>query len=140
MELGDLPGLNAVLNGTCFLVLILGLIFIKKGKKGPHKLCMLTSLVLSVVFLSSYVYYHINFGSKCFTGTGSIRTLYFAILISHTALAILNVPMVIITFNHAFRENWDKHKKMARITFPIWTYVSLTGVLVYMFLYRWFPS
>jgi uncharacterized membrane protein YozB (DUF420 family) len=140
MNLTDLPGINALLNGSCFIFLVMGFIFIKKGNEKAHKFCMIAALLLSILFLSSYLYYHFNFGSKKFTGQGTVRTVYFVILISHTILAMVNLPMIILTFIHAFRENWSKHKKIAKYTFPVWAYVSLTGVIVYMFLYRWFPA
>lgn len=134
----SLPAVNAVLNGTCGLLLILGFLFILARKILPHKICMLSALVVSAVFLASYLTYHYYMGSTKFAGVGWTRPLYFGILITHTVLAALVVPLALITVTRALRGTLAKHKKIARWTLPIWLYVSITGVIVYFMLYHWF--
>ena len=138
MTLQDLPTLNASLNTIAGFLLLSGYIAIKKGNKELHKKLMISALVVSAAFLTSYLIYHYNVPSKKFPDLGWIKTLYLIILIPHIILAALMVPMILKTFWHAFRGEWDKHKKIAKITFPIWMYVSVTGVLVYLMLYQWF--
>jgi putative membrane protein len=139
MTVGDLPLLNAVLNTTSTVFLLLGYYFIRQKKKVTHKKMMITALVTSGLFLISYLIYHYNVGSVKFTGQGTVRTVYFIILISHTILAILLPPLVGITLVRALRERFDKHRVIARWTLPIWLYVSITGVAVYLMLYQLFP-
>ncbi|MGE3608231.1 MAG: DUF420 domain-containing protein [Bacteriovoracaceae bacterium] len=138
MTLLELPSLNASLNTLSALLLLAGLIAIKKNQKELHKKFMVAALVTSAAFLTCYLIYHFNVPSKKFPDLGWIKTVYLIILIPHVILATLMVPMILKTFWHAFRGEWDKHKKIAKITFPIWMYVSVTGVLVYFMLYRWF--
>jgi len=135
----DLPFINAILNSSAFLTILTGLIFIKKGNKSAHAKCMILGFILSTLFLILYLFYHYQVGSKHFTGVGSIRVVYFSILISHTILAVVNLPLILRTFYLASKKNWESHKKWARVTFPIWSYVSVTGVIVYLFLYQWYP-
>ena len=138
MSTTDLPLVNAVLNGTSTFCLLLGLWSIQQGDTERHKRFMVAALTVSVLFLVSYLTYHSLHGSTKFQGQGGVRTLYFAILISHTILAAVVAPLVIVTVRFAIRRQFERHKKWARVTFPIWLYVSVTGVLIYMMLYQWF--
>lgn len=140
MDISYLPLINACLNGATVCLLVAGLIFIKKGNQKLHILCMFTALVLSALFLTSYLYYHFHHGITRFAAEGLPRKVYFFILISHTTLAILNLPLIITTVYQAAKGRFAKHKTIARWTWPIWVYVSSTGVLVYLMLYVWFPS
>jgi|SRR5690606_15530531 len=139
MTVQDLPTLNASLNAVAGVLLLIGYIVIKQGKRDLHKWIMTSALVVSAAFLTSYLIYHYHVPSKKFLGTGFIKTFYFFILIPHIILAAVMVPMILKTFWHAYRSEWDKHKKIAKITFPIWMYVSVTGVIVYFMLYHWYP-
>lgn len=130
-----LPTLNAILNGTTVVLLTGGLMAILKGQKALHKKFMIGALLFSLLFLTTYLIYHYQFGSTRFTGQGWIRPLYFFILITHTILAAGIVPMVLLTLYKALKEDFVTHKKIARWTWPIWIYVSLTGVIIYLFLY-----
>lgn len=136
MTVTDLPALNASLNATSFVLLITGWFLIRSGRREAHKRCMIAALAVSTMFLTSYVIYHLNVGSVPFQKTGWIRTLYFAVLIPHVILAVVIVPMVLITVSRALSSRFDKHKQIARITLPLWLYVSVTGVIVYLMLYR----
>lgn len=138
MTVHDLPALNASLNGLATLLLGAGYVAIRRGKKVLHKRLMIAALVASALFLSCYLVYHAHVGSRPFPELGWIKTLYLWILFPHIILAVVMVPMILKTFWHAFREDWEKHKKIARLTFPIWMYVSVTGVLIYAMLYQWF--
>lgn len=129
-----LPGLNALLNGLCTICLIRGYILIKKGRKTEHRNMMLTALSLSALFLISYVTYHHYQGDTKFINPGNIRYVYFSILISHIAASVIVVPMIFTTVYFAATKNFVKHPKVARITFPIWLYVSSTGVLIFLML------
>jgi uncharacterized membrane protein YozB (DUF420 family) len=140
MNLTDLPTLNATLNSISGIFLLSGYIAIKKNKKELHRNLMISALVVSAAFLTSYLIYHFNVPSKKFPDLGWIKTLYFLILFPHIILAVIMVPMILKTFWHAYKQEWESHKKIARITFPIWMYVSVTGVLVYFMLYQWFPG
>ncbi len=130
-----LPSINAGLNSASALLLAVGYLFIRSKKVTAHKLCMLSAFTTSTLFLISYLTYHYQVGSVPFKGEGWIRTLYFTILISHTALALAVVPLVLVTLTRALKGNFDKHKRIARWTLPIWLYVSVTGVIVYWMLY-----
>ncbi len=132
------PVINASLNGTSTVLLVTGRWLIGQRRIAAHRLVMLTAVVTSSLFLISYLYYHYHVGSVRFQGTGWSRPLYFTILISHVVLAAAIVPLVIITLTRALRERFDKHRAIARWTFPLWLYVSVTGVLVYFMLYKWF--
>lgn len=136
-----LPALNATLNGIASVCLILGLIFIKRKERGRHKVAMLTAVSCSILFLTSYLIYHFGHaGITRFTTEGWPRTLYFTILWTHTPLAAIVAPLIVVTLKRALKSNFTAHSKLARWTFPIWMYVSITGVLIYFMLYRWFPS
>jgi uncharacterized membrane protein YozB (DUF420 family) len=134
------PVINASLNGTSTVLLLTGRWFIAQRKIAAHRLMMLAAVVTSTLFLISYLYYHFHVGSVHFQGTGWARPLYFTILISHVVLAAAIVPLVIITLTRALRERFDKHRAIARWTFPLWLYVSITGVIVYFMLYQWFAA
>ena len=136
MDLSVLPTVNALLNGTSALLLTVGWALIMKGKREAHKACMLSAFACSILFLISYLTYHYNVGSVHFQGQGSIRTLYFTVLISHTVLAAAVPFLALITLVRALREQFDRHRRIARWTLPIWLYVSMTGVVVYWMLYR----
>jgi putative membrane protein len=126
-----LPALNAFLNGTTSLLLILGVLAIKKGQRKTHEKYMKGALILSVIFLLSYIAYHASSEPAKYGGEGILKYLYFFILFTHIILAAAIVPLVLITFVRALSEKFDKHKKIAKITFPLWLYVTVTGVVVY---------
>lgn len=128
--------LNAALNGVAALFLVTGFAMIKRGRQDLHKRCMLGALSASTLFLISYVIYHANVGSRPFPGTGAIRTVYFAILITHVVLAAIILPLALMTTNHGLRAQYVKHVKVARWTLPLWLYVSVTGVIIYLMLYQ----
>jgi len=132
----DLPGLNAVLNATSAALLATGYVLIRQGRREAHRRVMLGALTSSALFLTSYLYYHFHVGSVKFQGQGPVRTLYFTILITHTVLAVTIVPLVVLTVVPALRERFDRHRRWARITLPLWAYVSVTGVVIYWMLYR----
>jgi len=136
ITLSSLPGLNAVLNSASALLLLSGYVFIRSGRVAAHRRCMLAAFATSALFLTSYLIYHYHVGSVAFTGQGWIRRVYFTILISHTILAVAIVPLVLITVVRALRSRFDRHKRIARWTLPLWFYVSVTGVIVYWMLYR----
>lgn len=138
--MSSLPSLNAALNATSAALVVAGYSFIRRRKINAHRACMIAATCSSALFLISYLIYHYNHGATRFAGTGMARPIYFAILGSHTLLAILLVPMVIVTLGRALRERFDKHRQIARWTFPIWLYVSVTGVAVYFMLYHLYPS
>ena len=135
-----LPAVNATLNGIVSVLLVAALIAIKSGRKTLHKRLMLSACTASVLFLVSYVVYHNLTGMTKFLGTGWSRTVYYFILATHVPLAALVVPFVSVTLFFGLTEKYERHKKIARWTWPIWLYVAITGVLVYFFLYQWFPS
>jgi uncharacterized membrane protein YozB (DUF420 family) len=135
-----LPHLNACLNGTSAILLFAGYSFIRSGKVAAHRACQISALVVSILFLASYLTYHYYHGATRFQGTGLARPIYFTILTSHTILAVVIVPLVVITFYRAFRLDFVRHRKIARITLPLWLYVSITGVVVYLMLYHIYPS
>jgi uncharacterized membrane protein YozB (DUF420 family) len=135
-DVTDLPALNAILNATSAVCLLLGFIFIKRGDRKTHKTCMLGALVASALFLTSYVIYHAQAGSRPFPGQGPIRVVYFAILISHVVLAAVILPLAIVTTSRGLAGRFDRHRAIARWTFPLWMYVSLTGIVVYLMLYQ----
>ena len=132
------PKINATLNGCSAVLLVTGRVLIARGKMTAHRAVMLTAVATSSLFLVSYLYYHYHVGSRHFRGTGWTRPLYFTILITHTTLAAVIVPMVLITLTRALREQFDRHRAIARWTFPLWLYVSVTGVIVYWMLYQIF--
>ncbi len=134
------PGLDAGLNGTSAVLLLTGRTLIKRGRMAAHRAVMITALISSSLFLASYLYYHWHVGSVHFQGQGWSRPVYFSILISHTILAAVIVPMIVITLSRALRERFDRHRTIARWTFPLWLYVSVTGVVIYLMLYKIFAS
>ena len=131
-----LPHLNALLNATCAVLLVSGYSFIRKGKQGGHHRLMVSAFAVSILFFSSYLVYHARFGATRFQHAGWIRTVYLSILLSHTILAISVVPLAVVTLSFAIRQRFPKHKRIARWTFPIWLYVSITGIVVYVLLYH----
>jgi len=135
-EVTDLPEVNATLNAISALLLVTGYILIRRGQTQEHRLCMLAAFVTSALFLASYVVYHLNVGSVAFTGQGTIRMVYFTILISHIILAIVILPMAIVTLLRALRGQFESHRRIAKWTLPLWLYVSVTGVVVYWMLYQ----
>ena len=139
-EYAIFPVINATLNGTSAVLLLVGRNFIKHGRMAAHRAVMIAALITSSVFVISYLYYHAHVGSVHFPGQGWTRPVYFTILISHTILAAVIVPMVIITLSRALRERFDRHRVIARWTFPIWLYVSVTGVVIYLMLYQLFGN
>ena len=136
MSILDLPAVNATLNALSAIWLSMGYNFIRRKKISAHRFCMLAALITSALFLISYLTYHYHAGSKHFEGQGTIRTIYFTILLTHTILAVVIVPMALITLFRALRERFDKHKRLARWTLPLWFYVSVTGVIIYLMLYQ----
>lgn len=131
-----LPTLNAVLNGTAAILLVWGFILIRNHRIERHRRVMLTAFGVSTAFLISYIVYHLHAGIVSFQHTGLIRTVYFSILDTHTALAATVPVLAIITLNRGLRSRFDRHRKIARWTLPIWLYVSVTGVVVYLMLYH----
>jgi uncharacterized membrane protein YozB (DUF420 family) len=136
VSLSDLPALNATLNATSAVLLLTGYAFIRRGHVRRHRAAMISACVVSTLFLTSYVIYHANAGSKPFTGHGAIRALYFTILLTHVVLAAAVPPLALITLWRGLRARFDRHVAIARWTLPIWMYVSVTGVIVYLMLYR----
>ncbi len=131
-----LPGVNATLNGTCAVLLVVGWLLIRAGRVRAHATCMTLAVAVSTLFLGCYLVYHYQVGSVKFRGAGPIRPVYFAILWSHTLLAASVVPLVALTFARALRQQFDRHARIAKVTFLIWLYVSITGVVIYLMLYR----
>jgi putative membrane protein len=137
MSISDLPTLNATLNGIATVLLITAYVLIKRGHRDAHKKAMLGAIAVSAAFLTSYVVYHYNIGGpKQFAGEGAIRIVYYVILATHVPLAMLVLPFALITATRGLRSQFDKHVRIARWTFPLWLYVSVTGVLIYLMLYR----
>ena len=136
MQISDLPALNATLNGLAALFLTAGYILIRRGRRELHKRCMLAALTTSALFLVSYLVYHANAGSRPFPGQGPIRVVYFAILISHVVLAAAILPLALTTTARGLQARYDRHVRIARWTLPIWLYVSVTGVVIYLMLYQ----
>ncbi len=134
------PVIDATMNGTSAVLLLIGRGYIKRGQMAAHRAFMLAALVASSIFLGCYLYYHYHVGSVHFQGQGIWRPIYFTILVSHVILAAVIVPMIIITLSRALRERFDKHRRIARWTFPLWMYVSVTGVIVYVMLYHLFAG
>ena len=132
------PAINASLNGASAVLLFTGRAFIKRKNMRAHRAFMIAAVATSSLFLISYLYYHYHVGSVHFQGQGWSRPLYFSILISHTILAAAIVPLVIITLSRALRERFDRHRAIARWTYPLWLYVSVTGVVIYLMLYQIF--
>ena len=136
MSVTDLPALNATLNATSTVLLVTGYLFIRRGNRRKHKMCMIAALVMSALFLTSYVIYHAQVGSVPFKRTGWIRTVYFAVLVPHVILPAAIVPPILITVSRGLSAKYDKHRRIAGWTLPLWLYVSVTGVIVYVMLYQ----
>ena len=136
IEIANLPALNATLNGIAALFLLSGYLCIRRGRPELHKKCMLGALTASALFLTSYVVYHANAGSRPFAGEGGIRVVYFAILITHVLLAATIPPLALVTASRGLRSQFGRHVRIARWTLPIWFYVSVTGVVIYVMLYQ----
>jgi putative membrane protein len=134
-----LPHVNAFLNGTSAILLFSGYRFIRARNVIAHRACQIAALCVSLLFLTSYLTYHYHHGSTRFLGTGIVRPIYFTVLTTHTILAIAIVPLVILTFYRAFRGDFVRHRRIARVTLPLWLYVSVTGVIVYFMLYHFYP-
>jgi uncharacterized membrane protein YozB (DUF420 family) len=132
----DLPTLNAALNATSAVLLVAGYVLIRAGRRQAHRRAMLAAVTCSALFLVSYLIYHAQVGSVRFQGQGWIRTVYFAILLTHTVLAAAIVPLVLVTLARGLQGRFDRHRRIARVTFPLWAYVSVTGVVIYVMLYR----
>jgi uncharacterized membrane protein YozB (DUF420 family) len=135
-SLTDLPLVNASLNATSAILLTTGYVLIRRGDVKRHKASMIAACVVSTLFLISYVTYHANAGSKPFPGRGPIRVVYFTILLTHIVLAAAIVPLALVTLVRGLRARFDAHVRIARWTLPIWLYVSVTGVIVYLMLYQ----
>ena len=140
LQIADFPTIDAILNATSAILLTLGYVFIRRKNVGAHKLCMISAVVTSTLFLVFYLTYHYYHGTTRFTGQGVARPVYFAILISHTVLAAAIVPLVLTTLYRALRERFELHRRIARWTLPLWLYVSVTGVVVYWMLYHLYPT
>lgn len=136
MELSAFPALNASLNAASGILLVTGYVLVRSGRPLAHRRAMIGACLCSLLFLTSYLYYHAHHGSTPFQGRGTVRVVYFTILITHTILAAAIVPMVIRVLTHAFKGRLDRHKRLARVLFPVWLYVSVTGVVIYWMLYR----
>jgi uncharacterized membrane protein YozB (DUF420 family) len=136
VSISDLPALNAGLNAISAALLTYGWVLIKRGRIEQHRRCMLAAFGTSALFLASYVVYHANIGSRPFQGQGAIRAVYFAILITHVVLAAAILPLSLVTLRRGLTAQYDRHRRIARWTLPIWLYVSVTGVIVYVMLYR----
>jgi uncharacterized membrane protein YozB (DUF420 family) len=140
ISIADLPAVNATLNGASALLLVAGFLSIRRRRVVLHRTLMLSAIGTSALFLITYLYYHAHAGTTRFMATGWIRPVYFVILISHTVLAIVIVPLVVVTLYRALRGDFLRHRPIARITLPVWLYVSLTGIAVYLMLYQLFPG
>ena len=136
MDIADLPALNAILNATAGVLLSVGYMQIRRGRIEVHKRFMLAALTTSALFLISYVVYHANTGSRPFPGGGVVRLVYFTILITHVLLAAVILPLALITASRGLRAQYDRHVRIARWTLPLWIYVSVTGVVIYLMLYQ----
>ncbi|MDP6794370.1 MAG: DUF420 domain-containing protein [Verrucomicrobiota bacterium] len=141
MTIQDLPLINACLNGLATVFLTLGYVFIKQGNKTAHRNCMVSAFVISAVFLICYLIYHLNIEVVThFVAPAWFRPIYLAILITHVVLAVVILPLIFMTFSRALKVRFELHKKIARWTWPLWMYVSITGVLIYLLLYQIFPQ
>jgi uncharacterized membrane protein YozB (DUF420 family) len=137
VTVSDLPAVNALLNGTAGVLLAIGWTCIRRGRVDAHRRCMLAAFTASCLFLVSYVAYHAQAGSRPFTGQGLARSVYFTILITHVVLAAAIVPLALVTLRRALGGDYVRHRRIARWTFPVWMYVSITGVVIYLMLYHW---
>jgi len=140
VSIAELPALNACLNATSAILLGLGFVFIRRGNRHAHRACMIAAVVVSVAFLASYLTYHAFAGRTVFRNPPWFRPIYLVILLTHTVLAVGILPLVGMTLSRAWRERFDAHRRIARWTLPLWMYVSVTGVVIYLLLYRIFPN
>jgi uncharacterized membrane protein YozB (DUF420 family) len=136
LHIADLPAVNATLNGIAAVCLLIGYVEIRRGVWRVHKRCMLSAMLASTLFLISYVTYHAHAGSHHFPGVGVIRVVYFLILVTHVTLAATILPLALVTTARALRSQFERHTAIARWTFPLWLYVSVTGVVIYLMLYQ----
>lgn len=136
MSISDLPALNATLNATSAVLLTIGWFLIRARHVEMHRRCMIAAFTTSSLFLVSYTVYHAHIGSKPYPGTGVLRTVYFSILIPHVVLAAAVLPLAIVTLRRGLRRDVRRHRRIARVTLPLWLFVSVTGVVVYLMLYR----
>ena len=139
ISVSDLPALNATLNATSTVLLTLGYYCIRRRQLTAHKRCMVGAFTTSTLFLASYLVYHFQVlpGSVRFAGTGWSRNVYYTVLLTHIVLAAVILPLALVTLSRALKERFDKHRQIARLTLPLWLYVSVTGVVIYWMLYRW---
>ncbi|MGI8835537.1 MAG: DUF420 domain-containing protein [Pyrinomonadaceae bacterium] len=135
-----LPHVNAILNSTSAILLVVGYGFIRRGRINAHRNCQIAAVATSTLFLISYLTYHFYHGATKFSGQGIVRPVYFAILLTHTILAVVIVPMILLTLYRAARRDFIRHRRTARWTLPLWLYVSVTGVIIYLMLYQIYPS
>jgi uncharacterized membrane protein YozB (DUF420 family) len=136
MSVSDLPALNASLNAISAALLLTGYVFIRRKQWQRHRACMIAALAVSALFLASYLVYHFNVGSVPCQGRGAVRAVYFTILITHIILAAAIVPLALVTVSRGLSRRYDRHRAIARVTLPVWLYVSVTGVVIYVMLYR----
>lgn len=136
IDYSQLPAVNAILNGTAAVLILIGIYLIKTRRQRAHRAVMISAFVASSLFLVSYVTYHLHIGSKHFPGDGTARTVYFSILLTHTVLAVVVVPLVLMTLTRGLKGRFDRHRAIARWTYPVWLYVSVTGVVIYVMLYH----
>ena len=140
MSLSQLPTLNALLNGTSAILIIIGYYFIRRRAINRHRACMIAAFATSTLFLISYLIYHYHHPTTLFQGQGWVRPVYYSILFSHLILAIVIVPLVLITFKRGLSDRRSAHTRIAKWTLPLWLYVSVTGVVVYLMLYQLYPK
>jgi len=140
MSLSDLPAVNACLNSLSAILLAIGYAFIRRNNVTAHRNCMIGAFLVSTIFLICYLVYHFNAGRTVFKEPAWFRPLYLVLLLSHTVLAVVIVPMVLITLSRALKQRFDRHRQIARWTWPLWMYVSVTGVIIYLLLYQIFPQ
>ena len=140
IPLSSLPTLNAALNATSAVCLLVGYFFIRRKQVSAHKTSMISAFLVSTLFLASYLYYHYHHGATPFPGRGWVRTLYFTILIPHVILAAAILPLALVTLFRAWKGQFDRHKRIARWTLPLWFFVSITGVIVYWMLYHLYSA
>ena len=142
--MSPLPFVDACLHATATVLLLAGFFAIKAGQRKLHERLMFAAFAVSLAFLACYLWYHFRVvprqGPVKYNGVGGLRTFYYGMLATHIVLAIVNVPLCLVTFTHAWKARWTQHKRWAKVTFPVWLYVSVTGVLVYLFLYVWNPA
>ena len=140
MNLSDLPAVNASLNGLSAVLLTAGYCFIRRKNQAAHRNCMVVAVCTSALFLVSYLVYHSQAGRTVFREPQWFRPIYLTILLTHTVLAVVIAPMVLVTLRHAIKGRFESHKRIARWTWPLWMYVSVTGVIIYLLLYQVFPQ